>query len=116
MTPEYAVWRPQFAEALDPRIYDINYLDTLISTRRAQFWSTDHAAIVTEIKVYPKTMAIHGLIAAGDLREIVEVLIPRAEAWGKEMGCTFAMIESRPGWARALKDYEPHQLTVRKEL
>jgi hypothetical protein len=76
------------------------------------------AAIVTELRDYPGCRAIHGLAAAGDLGEIADVLIPAAEAWGKKQGCAFAIIESRPGWARQLRGsgYETHQVSVRKML
>jgi hypothetical protein len=113
----YALWREAFAEAFDPRLYTIGYLDNLVLSMRAQAWYSENAAIVTEVRTYPTgAKVIHGLVAAGDLEEIRDVLIPRAEDWARSIGCIMAIIESRPGWARALKDYEPHQLAVRKEL
>lgn len=114
---EYERFRPLFAEALDGRLYNIGYLDSLVLSMRAQCWFTDNAAIVTELKEYPTgARVIHGLVAAGDLGEIVNVLIPRAEEWGRSLGCVLAIIESRPGWGRALKDYEPFQTAIAKEL
>ena len=49
---------------------------------------------------------------------IVNVLIPRAEEWGRSIGCTLAIIESRPGWAREMKKhgYSTHQISISKEL
>jgi hypothetical protein len=116
---DYARFRPLFAEALDPRLYAIEHLDGLLQSGRAQFWLGEDAAIVTEIRSYPTgARVIHGLVAAGDLDEIVDVLIPRAEGWARSFGCVLAIIESRPGWARALKarGYEPHQMALRKAL
>ena len=116
---DYARFRPLFAEALDPRLYTIEHLDGLLHSGRAQIWFGEAAAIVTEVRTYPAGAAvIHGLVAAGDLDEIVGTLIPRAEAWARSIGCAMAIIESRPGWARALKrcGYAPHQLAVRKDL
>jgi hypothetical protein len=102
---------------MDERLFNLAYLDDLVLSFRAQAWYGDNAAMVTEIRTYPTgAMVIHGLVAAGSLEEIRDVLIPRAEAWARSIGCIMAIIESRPGWARALKDYEPHQLAVRKEL
>lgn len=115
----YARFRPRFAEALDPRLYRIEHLDALLSAGRAQIWFGEAAAIVTEVRTYPAGAgAIHGLVAAGELEEIVETLIPRAEAWARSIGCVMSIIESRPGWARALRSrgYAPHQLAVRKDL
>lgn len=105
--------------AIDTRLYSIDYLDTLIRNGTAQVRTTDRAAIAFASKHYPTGCRdVHGLVAAGDLRDIVETLIPQAEAWGRANGCSGALIESRPGWARILKHhgYEPHQLAVRKEL
>ena len=119
MSQDYARFRPLFAEALDPRLYAIEHLDGLLCSGRAQIWFGEAAAIVTELRTYPAgARAIHGLVAAGALDEIVDRLIPRAEAWARSIGCGFAIIESRPGWARALKHqgYEPHQVAVRKAL
>jgi hypothetical protein len=102
---------------MDERYHTLEWLDDQVLTGKAYFWRSDNAAIIAEIRTYPTgAKDIHGLIAAGELDEIVNVLIPQAEEWAREQGCIAAQIESRPGWARALKDYEPHQLIVRKEL
>lgn len=116
---DYLRFRPLFAEAMDQRLYTIDHLDELVLSMRAQVWFGDDAAIVTEIRTYPTgACVIHGVVAAGSLSEIVNVLIPKAEEWGRSIGCVLAIIESRPGWAKALKQYgyEPHQTAVRKEL
>ena len=123
----YPRFRPFFASALDPRLYTIAHLDALIASHLAQLWPGEHAAIVTEVRDYPAgARVVHGLVAAIDpaappgagLDEIVGRLIPRAEAWARAVGCAMAVIESRPGWARALaaRGYAPHQLAVRKAL
>jgi hypothetical protein len=117
--PAYLHFRPQLAEALDPAFYPIEHLDALILSGRACLWVGADAAIVAEIRDYPGgARVVHGLVAAGRIEEITAHLIPKAEAWGKAMGCTSAIIESRSGWMRALKPngYEPHQVAVRKEL
>src|SRR5688572_15985703 len=116
---DYARMRPLFERALDPRLYTIEHLDGLLFSGRAQAWFGEAAAIVTEVRTYPTGVrVIHGLVAAGDLEQIVEVLIPKAEAWARSIGCVLAIIESRPGWARALRarGYAPHQVAVRKTL
>lgn len=116
---DYLRWREQFASALDPRLYPIAYLDALVGTFRAQCFTTDRAAIVTEIKTFPTgARAVAGLIAAGDLTEIETVLIPQAEEWGRLNGCAFGMIDSRPGWAKRMKKhgYRTWQVSLIKEL
>ena len=119
MQSDYLRFRQLFAEAMDSRLYTIEWLDDQILSMRAQIWFSDSASIVTEIKEYPTgARVIHGLVAAGDLHEIVEQLIPKAEEWGRQLGCALAIIESREGWARALKQYgyEPFQTAIAKGL
>lgn len=116
---DYARFREGFAAALDPDFYPIAYLDELVAIGRGLLWTSPAAAIVAEIKTYPGgAKVIHGLVATGDLEEITGALIPSAEAWAREQGCRFAIIESREGWARQLKSsgYEPHQVSLRKAL
>ncbi len=104
---------------MDERYYTLEWLDAQILSGAVQFMASANAAIVVEIRDYPTgAKDVHGLIAAGDLGEIVNELIPLAEQWGREQDCVGAIIESRVGWAKALapSGYEPHQLAVRKEL
>ena len=114
----YLHWRDDFAGAMDPRLYTIDYLDGLILCGAARFWRSEDAAIVAELKAFPTgARAVHGLIAAGD-KDGIKALIPLAEQWGREMGCIGAMIDSRPGWGRELKaaGYRPFQLALWKDL
>ena len=115
----YCEFRADFREALDERYWPIDWLDCRILDGRAEFMRSDNAAIVVELRQFPGGACdVHGLIAAGDKDEIVDELIPRAEAWGAANGCLAGVVESRPGWARALKasGYEVSQISVRKEL
>jgi hypothetical protein len=116
---DYAVWRSRFAEAMDPRLYTLDHLDRLVLSGRARFWSSQGAAIVAELKTFPTgARAVHGLIAAGDLDEVETILIPQAEAWGRQNGCILALIDSRSGWGRVMKKhgYAPFQTAIAKEL
>ena len=119
MTP-YERWRPEFAKAIDPIYGGAEYLDYLLfGCGVATFWPGENAAIVTRFSYFtPECSIIEGLVAAGNLEEIVGVLIPRAEQFGRERGCKFAVIESRPGWQKALaaSGYEPHQVRLAKPL
>jgi hypothetical protein len=116
---DYCLWRHDFGEVLDRRYYSLKWLDDQVLSGRVKLLTAQHAAILVEIRGYPTgAKDAHGLVAAGNLGEIVEILIPRAEQWGREMGCVGALIESREGWVRALKSsgYEAHQQVLRKEL
>ena len=114
----YLRFRDQFAEAMDGRLYNIEYLDALLLSGRAKCWASQAAAIVAEIKKYPTgALVVSGVVAAGDLEEITR-LIPLAEEWGREYGCQFGMIESTEGWQRVMKKrgYETFQVSLIKTL
>lgn len=114
--PEYQRFRDQFAEVLDTRFYTIEWLDSQVYNGIFRLWSNEASAIIAEIKHYPTgAKEVHGLIAAGELEGIIE-LIPKAEAWGRSVGAIVAGISSREGWSRALPDYSVHQVEIRKEL
>lgn len=114
----YLAWKPLFVQAIDTRFYPSDWLDFEILEGRARFWRNATAAIVATLKDYPTgAKAVHGLVAAGDLDGIRE-LIPHAERWGRAEGCIVGEIESHPAWARLMKraGYEAYQLTLRKAL
>lgn len=116
---KYQLWRGQFAKGLDSRFYPIEYLDELVANGTVRFWFGDNAAICGRVKEYPGGARVADMLCgAGDLTEILEVLRPRMESWARAWGCTDILVESREGWARALKKYgyEPWQISVRKGL
>lgn len=116
---DYHPWREQFAQALDPRFYTLDYLDSRINENTARIFTCPEAALIVELRPYPTgNFDGHVLIAAGDPMAVVETLRPQAEAWLREIGAMGALVESRPGWARLLKQhgYEPHQTMVRKDF
>lgn len=115
----YCEFREAFREVMDERYHTLDWLDDQVLKGRVQFFRTDDAAIIAEVRNYPTgARDLHGLIAAGNLQSIIEVLIPQAEEFGRAWGCVAATIESRPGWARAMKPhgYETQQVIIRKEL
>lgn len=115
----YRRFRDAFAGVMDPEHHTPEWLDGEILSGRVKFLRGMSAAIVFERREYPTGAAdVHGLVAAGDLAEIVEYLIPEAEEWGRAHGCTGAVIESRQGWVKALapSGYAPHQVALRKVL
>ena len=115
----YLKWRPAFIRAIDARLYAPEWLDGRILAGNAQFWRSEHAAAVTEIRNYPTgAYDVHGLVAAGDVGAIRDRIIPQVEAWARTIGALGILVESRPGWARALRPagFASHQLAVRKDL
>lgn len=115
----YLEFRPLFAQVMDERYHTLAWLDQQVIGGKVQFWRSEKAAMITELRDYPTgAKDVHALIAAGDLAEIIEDITPRAEAWARERGCIAAQVESREGWVKALKPsgYHLHQCIVRKEL
>ena len=115
----YCGFREAFAGVMDERYYTLDWLDSQVLWSKVQFWRSDNAGCITEIRNYPTgAQDLHALIGAGDLTEILTEIFPRAEAWGRAQGCIGALVESREGWAKALKPYhyKTHQIIVRKEL
>lgn len=115
----YCRFRSQIAEALDPDFYPITFVDEALLSGRAQIFTSDHAAMVAELKDYPGgARVVHCLVAAGRMEEIVDAIRPQVEAWGMRNGCRHAIVESRAGWMKILKPhgYAVHQVAVMKEL
>ncbi len=122
MIPEWALyvdWRDAFAGVMNPAYYSIDWLDARLLAGEVRLWGNDRAAIIAEIKTYPTgAKDVCGVVAAGNLQEIIVNLIPQAEEWGRSERCIGAMIISRPEWGTALAShgYAPHQFTIYKEL
>ncbi len=115
----YLEFRHAFGEVMDERYHTLPWLDQQVLGGKVQFWRSDNAAMITELRDYPTgSRDIHALIAAGDLEEIITDITPLAEQWARDHGCIAAQVESREGWARALRPsgYQTHQIIVRKEL
>ena len=120
MIPEgYLAFRDAFEGVIDPLYYTMDWLDGQVMSGKFKFWRGNRSGIITELRTYPTGATdIHGIIAAGDMAEIINELIPQAEAYGREQGCLAAIIESRPGWVKALapSGYSIHQVAIRKGL
>jgi hypothetical protein len=115
----YLRFRSAFEKTTDPAFYPIAWLDDQILSGAAWPIIGDNAAIVMEARQYPGGVRVgHVLIAAGDLREIVERLAPVAEDWSRANGCQYGLIESREGWAKVMKSHgwRVHQIALIKEL
>lgn len=115
----YLRFRDEFAQALDLARHPLEWLDHQVWTGEFLVWANDRACILCEIETYPSgARDIHGMLAAGELEDIVQRLIPDAEDYAREIGCLGAKIESRPGWAKVLKDYgyNPRQTMLAKSL
>ena len=112
----YERFRDDYAATFDPRKYSLEWLNGQVWSGIIKAWADDDAGILATVKAYPTGfLELHGMLAAGDLTAIPS-LIGHAENWGRSVGCQEAVIESRPGWQRVLKDYTMHQAHLAKEL
>lgn len=66
---------------------------------RMQAWVNGDSIAITEIIVFPRKKTLHGFLAAGNMREILE-MVPSAAEWGRQMGCTSFTLAGRKGWQR----------------
>lgn len=69
----------------------------------AILWPGKKAAMVTEIGPFGDGKAISVLSAGGDMEELRQMALG-VEAMGRMNGCSFALVEGRKGWERALKN------------
>jgi len=123
MTPpgwdKYLRWREQFVSLLDPDLYPAAWLDSQVWSGQFQLFSDEKSAILASVKRYPTgLLELHGQAAVGELNSLLESTIPSCENWGRSIGCSRVVIESRRGWAKVMKKfgYEEHQVHIRKEF
>lgn len=113
----YQKWRARLANANDPRLYPLEWIDARLADGETQFWATEQAAIVTEILTYPGgAKVVRAIAAAGKKADLAGPIKSAIEAWAREQGCGLSMIEGREGWARLFPDYRHYQTSIVKEL
>lgn len=119
LDPAYLRYREYFAEALDPRTHNIEWLDAQVFAGFIRVWPAHDACLLTSLKQFPTgAFEVHVEIAAGNRETLVGNVIKRVEAWAKETGALFVTIASREGWARVMRPhgYELHQSEIRKVI
>lgn len=67
------------------------------------FWPGKKAAAVSEIVIHPRLRQMNFWLCGGDLHEIIDEMLPVAEARGILAGCTRFSTSGRVGWRRVLK-------------
>lgn len=89
-----------------------------ISEGRSTLFRGERSVMVCTLQKHHDEITGHVWLAGGDLDELRDVLRPQAEAWVKANGGSYATIEGRRGWVRALRDqgFEEVAVTVRKRL
>lgn len=98
--------------------HSIDDVAAMVRRGDAQFWSAPNAAAVTEIIDFPQFKCLHLWLCGGDMNEIIHKMLPVAEAWAKERGCSKTSTAGRVGWGRVMAPlgYEPLAQVCMKEL
>ena len=77
----------------------------------------EKSVIVTEINDYPTGKRARIWLAAGEMDELVNDMLPDVEAWAQGGGCVSITIVGRKGWLRKLKDtYEQNYVMLERKL
>ena len=66
---------------------------------RMQAWVNGDSIAITEVIVFPRKKTLHGFLAAGNMKRILE-MVPSAAEWGRQQGCTAFTLAGRKGWQR----------------
>lgn len=114
----WADLRPLAVEALArDGDHTIATLEQAVREGRAHLWLGDGAAMVTEFEHYPLTKVIRVWLGVGDMAALLDMQA-QVEAWAKTQGCAKAVIFTRPGWERVLRQrgFERSHVTLTKEL
>lgn len=82
-----------------------------------QLWRGEESAIVTKMVNVGTGGQLIWIFAGGNLEEIRDKMKPEIENWAKAQGCIRATMTARPGWSKALPDYQQRkQVVLTKEL
>ena len=112
-------WLQAAIETIGEQTHTKDHIWQRVEAGRAQLWPLSRSAVVTEIVGYDNDVRHLRLwLAGGDLDEL-RAFVPRLEAFGRDNGCSKAIIEGRKGWLRALASQgynEPKAVTLTKDL
>lgn len=115
----YARFRDQLVDADRHDLFPPEWFDSQVSNGLLVPFTGDRSAMLVGIRVMPSGLRVaHIPAAVGDLDELRDTIGPNAIDWAVGQNCKMAMIEGRPGWSRAMKDYgwKHHQSVLLREL
>lgn len=99
-------WQDQIQRALATQAtHGIEDVERMIEEGYAQLWEGEKSAAVTEIIDFPLCRTLHLWLCGGDLREITEDMLPKAEAFARKEGCTRLTTAGRIGWDRVMNKH-----------
>jgi len=99
-------WRIWISQALSTQdTHALEDVEKMIEDGYAKLWEGEHSAAVTEIIQYPRLKSLHLWLCGGDMEEITEVMLPKAEKYAREQGCTKLTTGGRKGWDRVMSKH-----------
>lgn len=103
---EWVRCKPWLMAALehDGGFNTIEDVETRIAAGDAHFWPGKRAAGVTEFMAFPRCKALNFWLVGGDLDELLDHMMPAAEAWARTQGCTKTVAFGRRGWKPKLAE------------
>lgn len=112
-------WQEHIKPALE-RVgtHAIEDVEKQIDDGEAMLWLGENSAAVTEILRYPRAKVFHVWLAGGDMDEITNQMLPKAEAFARVEGCTKMTMGGRNGWNRVMvkHGFTPLASVCAKEL
>jgi len=100
------------------RTHSLADVRALIEAGEARFWAGRDCAAVAALERDPGERRLLIWLAGGALGELLDDLLPRVEAWGRECGCRRVVVIGRAGWERSLKSkgFAPLARLIAKDL
>lgn len=102
----------QAAVERDGGHYDLDDVLKEVAHGNAHFWPGRNCAGVTQFWMFPKAKALNYWLAGGDLKELVEEMLPCIENWARLQGCNKIIVSGREGWGRVLRPLGYHMAWV----
>ena len=103
--------------AMDGDLMTIHDMIDLARQGRMQIHSRDDAVVVTELMSFPRRKIVNGILAAGNLRSILD-MESDVERFARSEGADAIITHGRPGWGRVGKKtgWQFHSMCFVKRL
>jgi hypothetical protein len=93
---------PWLQDALDAagNWFALEDVKKVVLEGKAYFYPGMKAALVTEVRIYPRKRIYNCWLAGGDLEEIKKAFVPTIRMQAKKLQCDLITVQGRPGWKK----------------